>query len=243
MLSNATILKAGQNLYKSEYASEWHELGGRFPAGSQLEDEIADAPEDRILAIMRPIVSQLETAWERSADDVFADMGLEESDHADALYYVLMNCRGHGIGLDDQFPKTVDAYREKTGEAIDPSPFHSEMNGFMELAFELMTVPVTRVVCSNDPDNELAAVVTARVRKGLDVDLKDAISNALEQWVERSDTGKRFDGRDFNIGDLAEHTDDSWMRELLNKEGVADLDVVTVSGQGRGHWYFDETLI
>jgi hypothetical protein len=142
MLSDKVLADAGFWLYCSEYADEFEQHGGSFGAGAEITHCVDRLDDDKYIPIMRKYVEKLEKGWKRPVHEVFSLMGLEDDfDLADALYYTLMACVGHGISLHDKFPEEVDKYREVTGEVLDVSPIHTELTELEELASENLETP------------------------------------------------------------------------------------------------------
>ena len=79
-------------------------------------------------------------------------MDIPEHEWADALYYVLMGCRGHGVGLEDDHGDNIDIAEARLGIGIDPSPFHSEFTEFSDLAYEVVEAEARRPDDDPDPD-------------------------------------------------------------------------------------------
>ena len=136
------LILGGRDLYASEYADEFEEHGGRFPSGSEITSQVPWPPDDRLLPIMRRYEKQLGDAWKRSVWDVGTRMGLETTkEFGDMIYYTLMGCRGHGIGLTDEFEDEVRKYEDSGVGTLDSTPFHTELTDLRELAYELLAAP------------------------------------------------------------------------------------------------------
>jgi hypothetical protein len=105
-------------------------------------------------------------------------MGLEtDKDLADALYYCLMACAGHGAGLRDKFSANIEQYEAATGATLDTSPIHADgfMDGFSDLAWENLETP----------DPEFAVFENGVVLEG-----KFWTAEAAEAWLADFGTGK-----------------------------------------------------
>lgn len=137
-LPASVLIQAGQVLYKSEYADEFEDRGQSFPFGTNISDYVADVSSRRILHIMMDYELRLARAWGKSPAEVFELMGV--IDPADALYYTLMACRGHGIGLEDDYGEELSQYWVETGERLDTAPFHFEMTEMRDLASEVLSL-------------------------------------------------------------------------------------------------------
>ena len=86
---------------------------------------------------------------------MFGLMEMPERRRADALYYTLMGCRGHGVGLIDDFGDNISIAEDKLGKGIDPSPFDSEFMEFGDLAAEAVEAQALRPDDDPDPDAPL----------------------------------------------------------------------------------------
>ncbi len=138
LLDDDTLLEAGHPLWCSEFADEYERQGNGFGAGVELTEVIDRLARGVLLPIMRRYERKLADAWGRTPMEVFDLMGLAESDYADALYYTLMACRGHGVGLEDDFQEGIDQFKRTTGESLDTSPIHTELTDLAEAAYELL---------------------------------------------------------------------------------------------------------
>jgi hypothetical protein len=141
MLSDRVLLDGGFWLYCSEYADEFEAHGGSFGPGAEITHCVDRPPDEKLLPIMRGYEKKLADAWGRPVEEVFGLMGLEETDYADALYYTLMACRGHGVGLQDDYGDAIDRYESATGVELDTSPIRTELLELNGLASELLEVP------------------------------------------------------------------------------------------------------
>lgn len=140
-LSDAVLLKGGFPLYCSEYADLYEQHGGSFGAGAEITNYVPDPPEDKLLAILREYEQELADGWGKPPSQVYSEMGLEDDDDvSDALYATLMACRGHGIGLEDDYRDAIKHYESQHGP-LDTSPFYDEMNDLNELAWENLERP------------------------------------------------------------------------------------------------------
>jgi DNA-directed RNA polymerase subunit RPC12/RpoP len=157
MLSDKTLADAGFWLYCSEYADEFERHGGSFGAGAEITQCVDRLADEKYVPIMRKYEAELAKGWGMPCEEVFDRMGLNTSDYADALYYCLMSCRGHGVGLDDKFPDGVKQYEDEYGE-LDQSPIHTELQELTELAAENLETP--------DPEFRVVEVATGDVIEG-----------------------------------------------------------------------------
>jgi hypothetical protein len=140
-LTDYTLMKAGFDLYCAEYADVFEEHGGSFGGGAVINDCVAKPDTNRLIEIMRVYEQELANAWGKAPGWVYAEMGLEdEDDIADALYYTMMACRGHGVGLKDDHGKEIDMYEEKHG-ALNTTPYHTELTKLRDFADQNLETP------------------------------------------------------------------------------------------------------
>src|SRR5258705_87167 len=99
-LGDDVMSEAARNLFASEWADAREEAGFSFAAGTEITEVCPDQDTDKLLEIVRPYVADLARAWGRGVGEMFALMEIPEDGWADALYYVFMGCRGHGVGLE-----------------------------------------------------------------------------------------------------------------------------------------------
>jgi hypothetical protein len=64
-----------------------------------------------------------------------------------------MGCRGHGVGLEDDYDANIEIGRAKLGIEIDPSPFHSEFSLFADLACEVVEAEALTPDTDPEPDD------------------------------------------------------------------------------------------
>ena len=89
---------------------------------------------------------------------MFRLMEIPEGRWADALYYVLMSCRGHGVGLADSFGLNIDIAESELARGIDLSPFCDDFMDFYCLASDVVEAEARK---PEDPDPQ-AAIPTGR---------------------------------------------------------------------------------
>lgn len=152
-LGDDVMSEAAQSFFASEWADAREEAGFCFAAGQEITAICPDQSRGKLLELIRPHVADLARAWGRSVGEMFALMEIPEDDWGDALYYVLMGCRGHGVGLEDDHGENIEIARAKLGIEIDPSPFHSEFTGFSELAYEVVEAEALTPDTDPDPDD------------------------------------------------------------------------------------------
>ena len=137
-LDDDILAEAAQALFASEWADAREEVGFSFAAGQEITEVCPDQDTGKLLAIARPHVDDLARAWGRGVGEMFRLMEIPEDDWADALYYVFMGCRGHGVGLEDDYGDNIEIAEARLGIEIDPSPFYSEFMEFADLAHEVV---------------------------------------------------------------------------------------------------------
>lgn len=150
-LDDDALSEAAQYFFASEWADAREEAGFTFAAGTEITEVCPQQATEKLLELVRPYVADLTTAWGVNVAEMFALMEIPEDEWADALYYVLMGCRGHGVGLEDDHDENIEIARAKLGIEIDPSPFHSEFTEFADLASEV--VEAEALTPDPDPDD------------------------------------------------------------------------------------------
>jgi hypothetical protein len=153
-LDDDVIAEAAQSFFASEWADAREEAGFSFPPGTEITEVCPKQPIVKLLERVRPYVADLTKCWGRSVGEMFTLMEIDESDWAEALYYVLMGCRGHGVGLEDDFDENIEIAKAKLGIEIDPSPFYSEFLKFADLAFEVVEAEALTPDAEPDSDDE-----------------------------------------------------------------------------------------
>jgi hypothetical protein len=152
-LTEDVMARAAQDFFASEWASAREESGFRFRPGINVNDECPAQDREKLLELIRPYVARLAEAWGRRVGEMFRLMEIPESRWADALYYTLMSCRGHGVGLTDTFGSNIDIAEDKLSKGIDTSPFLSEFNDFGDLASEVVEAEAKRPDDDPGPDD------------------------------------------------------------------------------------------
>lgn len=146
------LARAAQWLFASEWASAREAAGFRFRPRTEITDICPPLDTATLVKLIRPYVARLADAWDMGVGAMFALMQIPESKHADALYYVLMGCRGHGIGLADDFGDNISIAEDKLGKGIDPAPFHDESLDFYDLTTTVVESEARRPDDDPDPD-------------------------------------------------------------------------------------------
>src|SRR5438874_1839407 len=114
-LPDAVLARAAQDFFAAECASAREAAGFRFRAGTEITSICPAQDTAKLLRLVRPYVARLTRAWDRGVGAMFRLMAIDESRWADALYYVLMACRGHGVGLADDFGPNIEVAESKLG--------------------------------------------------------------------------------------------------------------------------------
>lgn len=148
-LPDDVMIQAAQDFFASEWASAREEAGFRFRPGTNINDDCPRQDEEKLLELVQPYVTRIAESWGMGVGETFRLMEIPETRWADALYYVLMGCRGHGVGLADDLGDNISIAEDKLGKGIDPSPFCSEFNDFGDLAAEVVEAEALRP--ENDP--------------------------------------------------------------------------------------------
>jgi hypothetical protein len=152
-LDDDTLSEAAQYFFASEWADAWEEAGFTFAAGTEITEVCPKQAPEKLLELVRPYVADLDLSWGRSVGEMFTLMEIPEDEWAETLYYVLMGCRGHGVGLEDDHGENIEIARAKLGIEIDPSPFHSEFTEFADLANEVVEAEALTPDTDPDPDD------------------------------------------------------------------------------------------
>ncbi len=152
-LTDDVMAEAAQDFFASEWASTWEEAGFSFGAGTEITEVCPTQDADKLLELVRPYVARLSRAWDRGVGEMFRLMDIPEGEWANALYYMLMGCRGHGVGLEDDHGDNIDIAEARLGIGIDPSPFHSEFTEFADLASGVVEAEARTPDDDPDPDD------------------------------------------------------------------------------------------
>ena len=152
-LDDDVLAEAAQGIFASEWADAREEAGFSFAAGQEITEVCPKQDTDTLLELVRPYMADLARAWGRGVSEMFRLMEIPEDGWADALYYVFMGCRGHGVGLEDDHNHNIRIAEAKLGIDIDPSPFHSEFPEFADLACEVVEAEALTPDDDPDPDD------------------------------------------------------------------------------------------
>lgn len=144
--------RAAQSFFAAEWADAREAAGFRFRPGTEITALCLAQDAATLLRLIRPHVARLARAWGLSVGEMFRLMEIPEGEWADALYLVLMGCRGHGVGLADDYADNIAKAERKLGRAIDPSPFDDDFMDFFILASEVVEAEARRPDDDPDPD-------------------------------------------------------------------------------------------
>ena len=151
-LPDEVLISVAQDFFASEWADAREEVGFSFAPGTEITEVCPGQDADQLRTLILPYVHMLEGAWGTDVATMFDIMEIPEDDWADALFLVFMGCRGHGIGLEDDYSENVEIAKSKLGRDIDPSPFYSEFTEFMDLAAEVVETDARNADQEPDPD-------------------------------------------------------------------------------------------
>ena len=144
------MARAAQDFFAAEWASAREAAGFRFRPGTDIAADCPPQDPATLVRLIRPYVARLTRAWETGVGAMFRLMEIPEGRWADALYYVLMSCRGHGIGLADSFGSNIEIAESKLCRGIDLSPFCDDFIDIYCLASDVVEAEARRP--DGDPD-------------------------------------------------------------------------------------------
>ncbi len=182
-LPDEMMAQAAQDFFASEWASAREEAGFRFRPGTRINAECSSQDGEKLIELVRPYLARLSVAWGMGVGEVFRLMEIPERRWSDALYYVLMGCRGHGIGLADRFGENIQIAEDKLCKGIDPSPFDAEFNEFSDLAFEVVEAEALKP--DDGPDSDAPLRSGDRVRVEARMPTGDSLtgSGGVVRWL------------------------------------------------------------
>lgn len=166
-LPDAVLARAAQDFFAAEWASAREAAGFRFRPGTNITDACPVQDAATLLRLVRPHVTRLARAWGLGVGAMFGLMEIPVDRQADALYLVLMSCRGHGIGLADDYANNITVAEDRLGRGIDPSPFCDDFLDFYELASEVVEADARRSDDDPDPDDPFRPGERVRVEARL----------------------------------------------------------------------------
>ena len=120
--------------------------------------------------------------------EMFCLMEIPEGRLADALYFVLMGCRGHGIGLADDFAPNIEDAEGRLGGGIDPSPFCDDFMDFYGLASEVVDTEARRTDNAPDPDSPIRPGDRVQVSTRLPTGDRVTGTGTVVRWIADDDT-------------------------------------------------------
>lgn len=149
-LPDEVMARAAQDIFATEWASAREAAGFRFRPGTDITADCPPQDPATLIRLIRPYVARLARAWETGVGAMFRLMEIPDGRWADALYYVLMSCRGHGIGLADSFETKIDIAESKLCRGIHLSPFCDDFIDLYSLASDVVEADARRP--DDDPD-------------------------------------------------------------------------------------------
>jgi hypothetical protein len=151
-LPDDVLIQAAQDFFASEWADAREESGFSFPPGTEITEVCPEQDHGALLELIRPVIDRLAQAWGQGVGAMFSLMEIPEDKWEDALFYVLMGCRGHGVSLDDDYSENINTAKNKLATDIDSSPFYSEFSEFSDLAYEVVETDARKPDPDPDPD-------------------------------------------------------------------------------------------
>lgn len=137
MPSDQVLLDAAHPAYASVYASEYEELGGRFPAGAHIEDEVPRLDDDVQLPIIKKYIKELEAKWGYSIDEILEAMDIDHpDDQSDVIYLLLMENMGHGISVHDDWEEAWEDLEDELGPLESSPGISLDTSEWYDLAYE-----------------------------------------------------------------------------------------------------------
>ena len=184
-LPDDVMAEAAQSFFAAEWASAKEEAGFRFRPGTEITDECPRQDRAKLLELARPYVARLAEAWGMGVAEMFGLMEIPERRWATALYYVLMACRGHGVGLGDDFGGNIEIAEDKLGKGIDSSPYNSEFIEFYDLAAEVVEAEAKRPDEDPDPDAPFQAGDRVEVEARMPTGDRLTGTGTVVKWLSR----------------------------------------------------------
>lgn len=184
-LPDAVLARAAQDFFVAEWASAGEAAGFRFRPGVEITSLCPAQDAATLLRLVRPHVARLARCWGMGVGAIFRLMEIPEGRWADALYLVLMGCRGHGIGLADDFGPNVGAAEGRLGRGIDPSPFCDEFLDFYGLASEVVEAEARRPDDDPDPDSPIRPGDRVQVSTRLPTGDRVTGTGTVVRWIAR----------------------------------------------------------
>jgi hypothetical protein len=186
-LPDAVMARAAQDFFATEWASAREAAGFRFRPGTEITADCPPQDPATLLRLIRLCVARLARAWGMGVGEMFALMEIPQDEWSDALYYVLMSCRGHGVSLADDFGPNIEIAESNLGRGIDLSPFHDDFIDFYILASEVVETDARRP--DDDPDPHAPFRPGDRVRVATPMPTGDRLTGTgtVVRWIAQGD--------------------------------------------------------
>jgi len=186
-LPDDVMVRAAQSFFAAEWADATEASGFHFRPGTEITAICPAQDTATLLRLTRPYVARLARAWGRSVGEMFRLMEIPDGDWADALYYVLMSCRGHGVGLADEHDDNIAIAERRLGVEIDPSPFTDDFMDWYILASEVVDADARRPADDPDPDAPHRPGDRVRVDSRLPTGDRVTGMGSVVRWVAEGD--------------------------------------------------------
>jgi hypothetical protein len=186
-LPDDVMARAAQDFFATEWASAREAAGFRFRPGTDITADCPPQDPATLIRLIRPYVARLARAWETCVGTTFRLMEIPEGRWAEALYYVLMACRGHGVGLADPFETNIDIAESKLCRGIDLSPFTDDLLDFYCLASDVVEAEARRPGTDHDAGPPFRSGDRVRVDTRLPTGDRATGTGTIVRWVVAGD--------------------------------------------------------
>lgn len=186
-LPDDVMARAAQDFFAAEWASAREAAGFRSRPGADITADCPPQDPTTLIRLIRPYVARLARAWETGVGAMFRLMEIPEGRWADALYYVLMACRGHAIGLADSFGSNIEIAESKLCRGIPLSPFCDDFIDFYYLASDVVEADARQAVEDQDPDAPLLPGERVRVDARLPTGDRATGTGTVVRWIADGD--------------------------------------------------------
>jgi hypothetical protein len=182
-LPDAVLARAAQDFFAAEWASAREAAGFRFRPRTDIAEVCPAQDPATLLPLVRPQVARLARCWGTGVGRMFRLMEVPESRWADALYYTLMGCRGHGVGLADDFGENIAIAERRLGRGIDSSPFDDDFMEFYCLASEVVEAEARTPDDDPDPDTPFRPGERVRVEARMPTGDRLRGTGIVVRWI------------------------------------------------------------
>jgi hypothetical protein len=193
-LPDDVMARAAQGFFATEWASAREAAGFRFRPGTDITADCPPQDPAKLLPLIRPYVAGLARAWGMDVGEMFRLMEIPEGRWADALYYALMACRGHGIGLADSFGSSIEIAESKLCRGIDLSPFCDDFIDFYCLAADAVEAEVRRPDDDPDPQAPFRSGDRVRIDSRLPTGDRATGTGTVVRWIAKGDPMSNCEG-------------------------------------------------